>query len=148
MYFLLFRIISQEVPARAVDDASVPVREAYFALCFWLNIEYLTQLSVSSCFNHVSWFFAERVECSMLLKITLKCLSLRVVLDPLNQVVNVDGVWSFHHRVRHAWDVEVDVLLIDCKVELVRVWWCVALKSMSVRVVLDFLNQISNAGAM
>ena len=34
-------IISQEVPARAIDDASVPVREAYFALCFWLNIEYL-----------------------------------------------------------------------------------------------------------
>ena len=34
-------IISQEVPARAVDDASVPVREAYFALCFWVNIEYL-----------------------------------------------------------------------------------------------------------
>ena len=34
-------VISQEVPAREVDDASVPVREAYFALCFWLNIEYL-----------------------------------------------------------------------------------------------------------
>ena len=32
-------IISQEVPARAVDDASVPAREAYFALCFWFNIE-------------------------------------------------------------------------------------------------------------
>ena len=34
-------VISQVVPARAVDDASVPVREGYFALCFWLNIEYL-----------------------------------------------------------------------------------------------------------
>ena len=34
-------VISQEVPARAEDDASVPVHEAYFALCFWLNIEYL-----------------------------------------------------------------------------------------------------------
>ena len=33
-------VISQEVPARAVDDVSVPVREACFALCFWLNIEY------------------------------------------------------------------------------------------------------------
>ena len=32
------------------------------------------------------------VECSMLLKITLKCLSLRVVLDLLNQVVNVDAM--------------------------------------------------------
>ena len=61
----------------------------------------------------------------MLLKITLKCLSLRVVLDPLNQVVNVDAVWSFHCRVRHSWDVEVNVLLVGCTVELiVRVKWC------------------------
>ena len=34
-------VISQEVPARAIDDASVPTRQACFALCFWLNIEYL-----------------------------------------------------------------------------------------------------------
>ena len=57
----------------------------------------------------------------MLLKITLKCLSLRVVLDLLNQVVNVDAMWSFHHRIRHTLDVEVDVILVGCKVELVRV---------------------------
>ena len=31
----------------------------------------------------------------MLLKITLKCLSLRVVLDLLNQVVNVDAMYRF-----------------------------------------------------
>ena len=36
---VLCRIISQEVSARAVDDASVPLRQACFALCFWLNIE-------------------------------------------------------------------------------------------------------------
>ena len=60
----------------------------------------------------------------MLLKITLKCLSLRVILDLLNQVVNVDAMWSFHHRIRHAGDVEVDVFVINRKVELVRVWWC------------------------
>ena len=36
---VLFRSISQEVPARAVDDADVPVRQAYFALCFRFNIE-------------------------------------------------------------------------------------------------------------
>ena len=60
----------------------------------------------------------------MLLKITLKRLSLRVVLDLLNQVVNVDAMWSFHHRIRHSWDVEVNVLLVDCTVELVvRVKW-------------------------
>ena len=35
------RIISTEVPARAVDNASVPIRQACFALCFWLNIDYL-----------------------------------------------------------------------------------------------------------
>ena len=39
---LVFRcIISQEVPARAVDDANVPIRQACSALCFWLNIGYL-----------------------------------------------------------------------------------------------------------
>ena len=37
--FVLIRSISQEVPARAVDNADVPVRQAYFALCFGCNIE-------------------------------------------------------------------------------------------------------------
>ena len=55
----------------------------------------------------------------MLLKITLKCLSLRVVLDHLNQVVNVNAVRSFHCRIRHSWNVEVNALLVDCTVELV-----------------------------
>ena len=36
---VLFCSISQEVPARAVDDADVPVRQTYFALCFSFNIE-------------------------------------------------------------------------------------------------------------
>ena len=31
-------------------------------------------------------------------KITLKCFSLRVILDLLNQVVNVNALRSFHHR--------------------------------------------------
>ena len=60
----------------------------------------------------------------MLLKITLKCFSLRVILDLLNQVVNVNTMWSFHHRFWHAGDVEVDVFVINRKVELVRVWRC------------------------
>ena len=77
--------------ARAVDDADVPIRQACFALCFRFNIEHFAQFSVSSCFNHVLSFFAERVELSMLLKITLKCLSLRMVLDLLNQILNVDA---------------------------------------------------------
>ena len=33
------RIISLEVPARAIDDASVPIRQECFALCFRFNIE-------------------------------------------------------------------------------------------------------------
>ena len=36
---VLIRSISQEVPARAVDNADVPVRQAYFALCFGFHIE-------------------------------------------------------------------------------------------------------------
>ena len=50
---VLLRSISQEVPARAVDDADVPVRQTYFALCFGFHIELFTQFDVSSCFNHV-----------------------------------------------------------------------------------------------
>ena len=46
-------IIFQQVSTRAVDDASVPIRQACFALCFGFNIEYFTRFSVSSCFNHV-----------------------------------------------------------------------------------------------
>ena len=57
----------------------------------------------------------------MLLKITLKCFSLKVILDLLNQVVNVDAMRSFHHRIWHTGDVEVDVFVIHRKVELVRV---------------------------
>ena len=36
---VFIRSISQEVPARAVDDADVPVRQTYFALCFGFHIE-------------------------------------------------------------------------------------------------------------
>ena len=38
-FLVLLRIISQEVTARAVDDADVPVRQTYFALCFGFHIE-------------------------------------------------------------------------------------------------------------
>ena len=51
---VLFRSISQEVTARAVDYADIPVRQTYFALCSGFHIEYFTQFSLSSCFNHVS----------------------------------------------------------------------------------------------
>ena len=38
-FLVLLRSISQEVPARAVDDADVPVRQTYFALCFGFHTE-------------------------------------------------------------------------------------------------------------
>ena len=38
-FLVLLRSISQEVPARAIDDADVPVRQTYFALCFGFHIE-------------------------------------------------------------------------------------------------------------
>ena len=38
-FLVLLRSISQEVPARAVDYADVPVRQTYFALCFGFHIE-------------------------------------------------------------------------------------------------------------
>ena len=64
------------------------------------------------------------LNCRRCLKITLKCLSMRVVLDLLNQVVNVDAMWSFHCQMRHSWNIEVNVLLVDCTIELVvRVEW-------------------------
>ena len=36
---VLIRSISQEVSARALDNADVPVRQTYFALCFGFHIE-------------------------------------------------------------------------------------------------------------
>ena len=60
----------------------------------------------------------------MFLKITLKCTSLRMFLDLLNQILNVDAIWSFHCRTWQSWNVEVNVLHVDCTVELVvRIEW-------------------------
>ena len=38
-FLVLLCSVAQEVPARAVDDADVPVRQTYFALCFGFRIE-------------------------------------------------------------------------------------------------------------
>ena len=38
-FLVLLRSISQEVPAQTIDNADVPVRQTYFALCFGLHIE-------------------------------------------------------------------------------------------------------------
>ena len=57
----------------------------------------------------------------MLLEIILKCFSLRMTLDFLNQVMNANALRSFHHRIWHTGDVEINVLVIHRKVELIRV---------------------------
>ena len=41
-FLVLLHSISQEVPARAVDDADVPVRQTYFALCFGFDVPSFT----------------------------------------------------------------------------------------------------------
>ena len=41
-FLVLLRSISQEVPARAVDDADVPVRQTYFALCIGFDVPSFT----------------------------------------------------------------------------------------------------------
>ena len=41
VHLIVCCVISQEVSARAVDDANVPIRQACSALCFWLHIDYL-----------------------------------------------------------------------------------------------------------
>ena len=38
-FLVLLHSISQEVPARALDDADFPIRQTYFALCFGFHIE-------------------------------------------------------------------------------------------------------------
>ena len=68
-----------------------------------------------------SFDFAEGIERTMLLKITLKCFSLRMTFDFLNQVMNANALRSFHHRIWHSGDVEINVLVIHRKVELIRV---------------------------
>ena len=87
-YFQLYHLPT----TRALDDANVPIRQACSTLWFRLHVDYLAWFSVPSSCNRIFWFFAEKIECSMLLKFTLKCLSLRVILDLLNQVVNVDAM--------------------------------------------------------
>ena len=52
-----------------------------------------------------------------LLEIALKSMSVRVVLDFLNQFSNAGAMQLFHGRMWYAWNVEVNVLLVDCTIE-------------------------------
>ena len=57
----------------------------------------------------------------MLLEIILNCFSLRMTFDFLNQVMNANALRSFHHRIWHTGDVEINILVIHRKDELIRV---------------------------
>ena len=57
----------------------------------------------------------------MLLEIILKCFSLRMTFDFPNQVMNANALRAFHRRIWHTGDVEINVLVIHRKVELIRV---------------------------
>ena len=41
--------------------------------------------------------------------------------DSLNQVMNVKALRAFHRRIRNARDVEINVLVVHRKVELIRI---------------------------
>ena len=44
-----------------------------------------------------------------------------MTFDFLNQVMNANALRSFHHRIWYSRDVEINVLVIHRKVELIRV---------------------------
>ena len=106
--FLVLRL-GQRIPCWSVHDGDLqPTREGFPQRVRCL-IRILDPVcipdAVSMMFRTVIVFFSPlfcsfnfqkltsiEIELSMLLKITLKCLSLRVVLDLLNQILNVDAM--------------------------------------------------------
>ena len=54
-------------------SSCTPMRKACSAMWFRLHVDYLAWFSVPSNHNHIFWLFAEGIERTMLLKITLKC---------------------------------------------------------------------------
>ena len=57
----------------------------------------------------------------MLFEIILNCFLLWMTFDFLNQVMNAYALRAFHHRIGNTGDVEINVLVIHRKVELIRV---------------------------
>ena len=102
---VLIRSISQEVPARAADNADNPFSKesqdmikaaGNTELCELLDAEPKAQCKV--CLSYWN-------ELSMLLKITLKCMSMRVVLDLVNKIFE---------RCRHVIVALQNVVLLEC----------------------------------
>ena len=63
----------------------------------------------------------KKIEWSMLFEIILNCFFLSMTFNFLNQVMNADALRAFHRRIGNTGDVEVNVLVIHCKTELIRI---------------------------
>ena len=57
----------------------------------------------------------------MLFEIILNCFLLWMTFDSLNQVMNVNALRAFHRRIGNTGDVEINVLVVHRKVELIRI---------------------------
>ena len=57
----------------------------------------------------------------MLFEIILNCFFLWMTFDFLNQVMNANALRAFHRRIGNTGDVEINVLVIHRKVELIRI---------------------------
>ena len=57
----------------------------------------------------------------MLFEVILNCFLLWMTYDSLNQVMNVKALRTFHRLIGNAGDVEVNVLVVRRKVELIRI---------------------------
>ena len=102
----------QEVPACATDDAFTPVWWAFCALRLRVRLEEFKQLYVAHILNHLLCRRTERVVGFVLLKIALKSMSVRVVLDLLDQFTNTRVLSLFHNRMWQSRYSEVDVNLV------------------------------------
>ena len=63
----------------------------------------------------------------MLFEIILNCFFLWMTFDSLNQVMNANALMrAFHRRIGNTGDVEINVLVVHRKVELIRIitWRC------------------------
>ena len=89
MYFL-FSVVSSFIRCPHVQYTIPALQCVRHALrCDFGSTLIISHSSVFPAAIIASFDFAEGIERTMLLKITLKCFSLRVIFDLLNQVVNV-----------------------------------------------------------
>ena len=91
------------------------------ALPFRLHVDNLANLSVSCIHDCNLWLVAECIEWLLLFEVILNCFLLWMTYDSLNQIMNVKVLRTFHRLVRNAGNVEINVLIVRRKVELIRI---------------------------